>query len=206
MRHGSGKEGGRRFVDWLEIIFFLVLFCYVYTLTPRAQEFASRSTTPPITSTSRVFDTEKVRMVLDIGTIEIALYPNAAPKTVARFKDSIKSNYYVGCDFYKVYNTLLQGGCEHTKGKEALKPMAHEYHLPNTKRTLSMVKLADEPTTTASEFYINLSDNTEWLQPGGYDVHGYTVFGQVITGWEVVLEAVKKGGNVKIVSTTLYLD
>jgi len=144
-------------------------------------------------------------MELDIGTIEIALFANAAPKTVTRFKDLIKKNYYVGCDFYKVYSTLLQGGCEHTKGKEPLSPIELEYHLPNTKKTLSMVRTTDISKSATSEFYINLSDNSEWLRPGGDDAHGYAVFGEVINGWNTVLEAVKKGGNVKIVSTSVYI-
>lgn len=113
-----------------------------------------------------------------------------------------------------MYSTLLQGGCEHTKGKEPLPPITLEYQyaalfnladfsLPNEKRTLSMVRITDEPSTATSEFYINLSDNSEWLKPGGYDAHGYTVFGEVLKGWDVILAVVKKGGNVKILETTL---
>lgn len=58
-----------RRVDWLEIIVFLVLFFYVYQVTPRAQEFASRATTDIITPNSRVFDKEKVLMTLDNGML-----------------------------------------------------------------------------------------------------------------------------------------
>lgn len=43
----------------------------------------------------------------------------------------------------------------------------------------------------------------EWLKPGGYDAHGYAVFGEILDGWDTVLEVVKKGGNVKIKATTL---
>jgi len=181
----------------------LVLFCYVYQMSPRAQEFASRATTDVATPASKVFDKEKVVMELEVGTIEIGLYPNAAPKTVAKFKESIKNKYYEGCDFYKTYSTLLQGGCEHTKCKSPFPPIVLEYHLPNEKKTLSMVRITDEPSTATSEFYINLSDNGEWLKPGGYDAHGYAVFGEILTGWDVVLDVVKKGGNVKISSTRL---
>jgi len=201
MRHATKEK--HREVDWLEIIVGLVMLCFVLQATPRAQEFASRATTDVITAASKVFDKDKVVMELEIGTIEIGLYLNAAPKTVARFKESINNRYYEGCDFYKTYSTLLQGGCEHTKGKAPLAPLTLEYHLPNTKKTLSMVRITDEPSTATSEFYINLSDNSEWLQPGGYDAHGYAVFGEVITGWELVLDVVKKGGNVKITSTRL---
>jgi hypothetical protein len=66
IRHG-GKEGLRRVVDWLELIVFLLLFCYVYQITPRAQEFASRATTDIIKPNSRDYDKEKVVLVLDIG-------------------------------------------------------------------------------------------------------------------------------------------
>jgi peptidyl-prolyl cis-trans isomerase A (cyclophilin A) len=58
--------------------------------------------------------------------------------------------------------------------------------LHNTRYTVAMARTTD-PNSATTQFFINLADNSAGkLDPGGYDTYGYTVFGKVVRGMEVV--------------------
>ena len=59
--------------------------------------------------------------------------------------------------------------------------------MSNMRGTIAMARTG-EPHTANSQFFINVADNTR-LDPGG-NRWGYTVFGYVIEGMEVVDEIV----------------
>lgn len=134
------------------------------------------------------------------GTIVIELYPAEAPKTVANFLEYAKSNYYAGTIFHRVIPAfMIQGGgfTFDMQQKETKDAIAIESNngLKNDKGTVAMARTND-PNSATSQFFINAKDNdflnftAETMQ--GY---GYTVFGKVTEGMDVVekIEKVKTG-------------
>jgi peptidyl-prolyl cis-trans isomerase A (cyclophilin A) len=134
------------------------------------------------------------------GVIRIELYPEAAPKTVANFLDYVKTGHYVGTQFHRVIDGfMIQGGGFTTdfKQKPTKAPIPIESEssfkagLTNVPGTVAMARTSD-PNSATSQFFINVNDNTRLnfrdASPQGY---GYTVFGKVIDGMDVVNKIAK---------------
>ena len=129
------------------------------------------------------------------GKILVELYPDAAPKTVANFLDYVKAKHYDGTQFHRVIGGfMIQGGgfTPDFKEKPTRPPVPIESeqsskagHL-NRPYTLAMARTSD-PNSASAQFFINVADNKflnfrEATQQG----YGYTVFGKVISGMDVV--------------------
>lgn len=129
-----------------------------------------------------------VVMDTNMGEIEIELYQDKAPITVNNFQQYIKSQFYQGTIFHRVIpGFMIQGG-----GMD--KDMVEKNHRPtivnesdnglsNRRGSLAMARTQD-PNSAASQFFINLVDNT-YLDRSPANA-GYAVFGQVIKGMDVV--------------------
>jgi len=90
--------------------------------------------------------------------------------------------------FHRVIsNFMIQGGGFDTelKEKETRDPIVNESKnkLHNTRGTLAMARTSD-PDSAAAQFFINQRSNLRLDWSGGKD--GYTVFGEVIDGMQVV--------------------
>jgi peptidyl-prolyl cis-trans isomerase A (cyclophilin A)/peptidyl-prolyl cis-trans isomerase B (cyclophilin B) len=134
------------------------------------------------------------------GVIKIELYPDAAPKTVANFLDYVKSGHYNGTQFHRVIDGfMVQGGGFTTdfKQKPTKPPIPIESEssskagLKNVPGTVAMARTSD-PNSATSQFFINVNDNARLnfteATPQGY---GYTVFGKVVDGMDVVTKIAK---------------
>jgi peptidyl-prolyl cis-trans isomerase A (cyclophilin A) len=137
-----------------------------------------------------------------MGDIEIALYADKAPKTVAAFLANLDAGVYEKASFYRVlknenvpeeYNTgLIQGGvygANPARG-ESLKGIEHESPrqtgLSHTSGTVSMARL--EAGSASSEFFICIGDQKQFdsSSRGNNDGLGYAAFGKVVEGMDVV--------------------
>lgn len=126
------------------------------------------------------------------GNFIVELYPDKAPRTVANFLQYVESNFYSGTVFHRVIaKFIVQGGglTETLQPKATRDPIPNESTngLTNDIGTLAMAR-GYGPDTATSQFFINL-DNNRFLdfhraEPG---LEGYTVFGRVIRGFDVVL-------------------
>jgi len=129
------------------------------------------------------------------GKIKMELYPDAAPKTVANFLDYVKAKHYDGTQFHRVISGfMVQGGgfTPDFKQKPVKPPIAIESEqsskagLMNVPGTVAMARTGD-PNSATAQFFINVADNKflnfRSADPQGY---GYTVFGKVIEGMDVV--------------------
>lgn len=129
------------------------------------------------------------------GRIRVELYPDAAPKTVANFLDYVKSKHYDGTQFHRVIpGFMIQGGgfTSEFQQKPTRPPVPIESEqsvkagLSNVPGTLAMARTGD-PNSATSQFFINVADNSRLnfrgTDPSGY---GYTVFGKVVDGMDVV--------------------
>ena len=133
----------------------------------------------------------KVEIKTSLGAIQMELYPDQAPKTVDNFLNYVRDDYYTGTTFHRVIaGFMVQGGGfdQHYTQKPTRQPIENEAAngLKNTIGTIAMARTRDPHSATA-QFFINVANNhfldhtAPTLQ--GY---GYTVFGKVISGMDVV--------------------
>lgn len=142
----------------------------------------------------------QVVMETSHGSIEIELFEDKAPKTVANFLKYVDDKFYDGTIFHRVINNfMIQGGGFNSKmeEKKTREPIKNEANngLKNDTATLAMARTNDPHSATA-QFFINVADNgflNHTAQtPGGW---GYAVFGKVTNGMHVVnrIKMVKTG-------------
>ena len=143
-----------------------------------------------------------VVMTTDLGVVELELYPDKAPITVANFLRYVDEGRFDGATFYRVVRAgtdpnpkapiqVIQGGIDSDAHRgQMLPPIAHETTamsgLSHTDGVISMAR--DGPGTATSEFFITVGDNTS-LDFGGArnpDGQGYAAFGRVTQGMDVV--------------------
>ncbi|MGD2116273.1 MAG: peptidylprolyl isomerase, partial [Acidobacteriota bacterium] len=123
------------------------------------------------------------------GTIVLELAPDKTPKTVANFLTYVKDGHYDGTIFHRVIGGfMIQGGGfgPEMQKKDTRPPIENEAAtgLSNTRGTISMARTADPDSATA-QFFINTVDNKN-LDHGGPNNPGYTAFGTVVEGMDVV--------------------
>ena len=133
--------------------------------------------------------TPQVEIKTTMGDIVVELDREKAPKSVENFLTYVKSGFYKGTIFHRVIDGfMIQGGGfdEKLKQKKTNKPVPIESQngLTNVTYSLAMARTGD-PNSATSQFFINVADN-EALNYPGRDGFGYTVFGKVIQGQEVV--------------------
>ena len=151
----------------------------------------------------------QVALKTTMGEIVLELDQEKAPKTVANFLAYVKSGHYKGTIFHRVIDGfMIQGGGMDAKlvTKKTNKPIKNESNngLLNAPYTIAMARTGD-PDSATSQFFINVADNTPLDYPGR-DGFGYTVFGKVISGQDVVdkikgvvVDDVKGQQNVPVV-------
>jgi len=140
---------------------------------------------PPAAATA----TPQVEIKTSMGDIVVELDHDKAPKSVDNFLTYVKAGFYKGTIFHRVIDGfMIQGGGfdEKLKQKKTNKPVPIESQngLTNSNYTLAMARSGD-PNSATSQFFINVADN-EALNYPGRDGFGYTVFGKVVKGQEVV--------------------
>jgi cyclophilin family peptidyl-prolyl cis-trans isomerase len=123
------------------------------------------------------------------GTIRLELYPAKAPKTVENFLQYVRDGHYNGTIFHRVIpGFMIQGGGMTPnmaqKKTRAPIPIESKNGLKNEVGSLAMARTSD-PNSATAQFFINLKNNS-FLDYPGSDGHGYTVFGKVVSGMEVV--------------------
>jgi len=130
----------------------------------------------------------KVEIETSKGNIIIELYPQKAPVTVKNFLGYVNSGYYDGTVFHRVIkNFMIQGGGFYGNGtgKPTNPPIKIESDngLKNVIGTIAMAR-TNNPNSATSQFFINVKDNN-FLDYGSENA-GYTVFGKIIKGMDVV--------------------
>lgn len=135
--------------------------------------------------------TLKAHLNTSKGSIEIELYPDQAPLTVANFVNLAQRGFYNGLTFHRVIeNFMIQGGCPDGSGRGG---PGYRFEdevntgLKHTRGTLSMANAG--PGTNGSQFFITHVD-TPWLD------EKHTVFGRVVTGQEIV-DRVQQGDQIE---------
>lgn len=137
-----------------------------------------------------------IEMQTSLGTIKLELDGKQAPLTVAHVLKLVDSGFYDGTVFHRLIPGFMAQGGGFTPGlklKETTATIPNESGngLSNLRGTIAMARTGD-PHSADSQFFINVADNDR-LDPAKDAMRGrwgYTVFGVVIEGMEVVDEIV----------------
>jgi peptidyl-prolyl cis-trans isomerase A (cyclophilin A) len=138
-------------------------------------------------------DAPRVKFSTSAGDFVMEVYPDKAPKTVENFLQYVKDKHYDGTIFHRVINNfMIQGGGYDAKyyEKPTRPAVVHEGQEAiakggphNTVGTVAMARTND-PNSATAQFFINVKDNA-FLDPTPAKP-GYTVFGKVVSGMDVV--------------------
>ena len=133
----------------------------------------------------------KVVLETSQGDITLELDADKAPKTVENFLTYVRDGHYNGTIFHRVIpDFMIQGGgfsADYVQ-KSTRAPIQNEAGngLKNTRGTIAMARTGDPHSATA-QFFINTVDNGfldyQSPTPRGW---GYTVFGKVTSGMDIV--------------------
>lgn len=156
---------------------------------------------------------QKPVVVLDTseGQITIELYPDRAPKTVENFLKYVDEGFYDNLIFHRVIpRFMIQGGgmTDKMEEKQTHAPIKNESKtaaISNARGTISMARTSN-PDSATSQFFINHVDNKNLDTYGG----GYTAFGKVIDGMDVVdkianVQTTSRAGHENVPVTPVYI-
>jgi peptidyl-prolyl cis-trans isomerase A (cyclophilin A) len=132
-----------------------------------------------------------VKLETSMGEIVVELNRMRAPASVNNFLRYVLEGEYNGTIFHRVMPGFVVQGGGYTKDIEEKTMHASVCNesgngLKNITGTIAMARYAD-PHTATRQFYFNMNDNAS-LDPNSRS-WGYSVFGEVISGMEV-LEAI----------------
>jgi cyclophilin family peptidyl-prolyl cis-trans isomerase len=126
------------------------------------------------------------------GTIELELFRDDAPETVANFEKLAGEGFYDGLIFHRVIpDFMIQGGCPEGTGMGGpgykFGDEINDHKI--VRGTLAMANAG--PNTNGSQFFIVTADATPWLDGK------HTAFGRVTGGQDVVeaIESVDRDGR-----------
>ena len=160
----------------------LILLFSLVTLTAAAQSEPAEAPNP--------FEQQLPRVVLhtSMGDITVELYEDQAPKSVENFLQYARDDYYDGTIFHRVITEfMIQGGGfdRDLEGPPVREPIENEADngLSNERGTIAMAR-TNNPHSATAQFFINLVDNPRL--DGGPGSWGYTVFGRLVEGLDVL--------------------
>jgi peptidyl-prolyl cis-trans isomerase B (cyclophilin B) len=133
------------------------------------------------------------------GNIEMIFFPDVAPNHVNNFIELAKKGFYDGTIFHRVIpGFMIQGGdpnskdankASHGTGGPGYSVKAEFNSKPHIRGTLSMARSAS-PDSAGSQFFICVA-------PAPFLDKQYTVFGEVVSGMEVVDKIVSQPRDVR---------
>jgi peptidyl-prolyl cis-trans isomerase A (cyclophilin A) len=154
-------------------------------------------------SCSPEYKNPHIQIETKFGKIEVELYPDQAPKSVAAFLANVDSGFYENCSFYRVLSRdnqasdaekteLIQGGIWRAKNKRDInRPGIPHETTAQTKilhkdGVISFARL--DPGTATTEFFICVGDqpSLDYGSESNPDKQGYAAFGKVIKGMDIV--------------------
>ncbi len=154
-------------------------------------------------------DSTGIRLTTVLGTIDLGLYDQEAPVTVANFLNYIDSGRYIITDpltglpapvfFHRsVPGFVIQtGGYLATSSPNGANillptpvaefaPITNEFGISNVRGTVAMALLSGLPNSATAQWFINLADNSSSLD----GPNGFAVFAKVLGNGMAVADAI----------------
>ena len=123
------------------------------------------------------------------GVMVVEFYPDVAPKHVANFKKLARAGFYDGTAFHRVMpGFMIQGGDPNTKDESNKASWGQggpgwtlnaEFNAKHHARGILSMARTNDPNSAGSQFFICHGD-------AGFLDHQYTVFGNLIKGFDVL--------------------
>jgi peptidyl-prolyl cis-trans isomerase B (cyclophilin B) len=160
------------------------------------------------------------------GDIIVQLNPEKAPFTVENFLHYVDAGFYADTIFHAVRrdDVVIGGGyTRDLKDKAANRPpVRNEAHngLKNSRGTIAMVREPQVIDSSTSQFFFNLGNNSDYLDPQPLkegqrpdeapEKYGYCVFGEVVEGMDVLdkiskQEVADQGGALEFLPKQLIV-
>ncbi len=132
----------------------------------------------------------QVQFETNVGNFVVDVNEKAAPKTAANFLRYVNEGFYDNTIFHRVIaNFMVQGGGFEAgmvqKETHAPIPLESKNGLTNKRGTIAMARTMD-PNSATSQFFINLKNNHFLDANQSPDGNGYAVFGQVVSGMDII--------------------
>jgi cyclophilin family peptidyl-prolyl cis-trans isomerase len=199
-------------------LFGLLFAAFTHSTTAQIADFTEYAGAPPRSiDLAAAFSTDPdvtdlVRMTTVLGNIDIGLFAQQKPITVANFLKYLDQGRYFIDDptthqlassfvHRSIPTFIIQGGgflgtvnAQNTaiQPTEVLTfpPIQNEPGISNGRGTITMAKLSNDPNSATSQWFINLSDNGG--PPNNLDTQngGFTVFGRVVGNGMTVADAI----------------
>ncbi|ACB75731.1 peptidylprolyl isomerase [Opitutus terrae] len=122
------------------------------------------------------------------GEMELAFWPDVAPKTVENFKKLAREKFYDGTAFHRIIKGfMIQGGCPNTRQGETGMPgtggpgykIKAEFNTKSHVRGVISMARSAHPDSAGSQFFICHGD-AKFLD------RQYTAFGELVKGDDVL--------------------
>lgn len=186
---------------WTRLRWMMVCACLSGSLLLAVSVLSAADKTPANTAASK---SPKAVIKTKFGEMEIAFFPDKAPKHVESFLKLAKSGFYNGTIFHRVIpGFMIQGGDPNTKdlnkpetygmGGPTERLKAEFNDIPHRRGIVSMARTND-PNSAGSQFFIIVKDSN-------FLDGQYTVFGEVVKGMEVADKIVSLPRNARDLPT-----
>lgn len=133
-----------------------------------------------------------VRFETNFGNIDIDMFEQETPLTVANFLQYVNNGDYDNSIIHRsVPGFVIQGGQYYSTGSQVLaidkySPVQNEPGISNTRGTISLAKVSGQPNSGTSNFFFNVNNNNTGSNSLDIQNGGFTVFGEIIDGLEIV--------------------
>ncbi|MGA9032179.1 MAG: peptidylprolyl isomerase [Sulfuricaulis sp.] len=182
----------------------IVSYCRYYHRGQAFLRFAAGAVLAGMLFLPQLAAATTVRMITTLGTIDIELYDDQAPITVANFlRYAGRGDYSTNGIIYRsAPGFVIQGGgYAYQDIPSPFGLYRYFFHIPtdppvqnefspsrsNLRGTIAMAKLPGNPDSATSDWFINLADNSANLD---YQNGGFTVFGQVLNPGMNIVDAI----------------
>jgi len=157
----------------------------------------------PRAGSSMMAPPPQAKIETSLGSFTVSLDRINAPKAVANFIAYARAHHYDGTIVYRIepgfviqMGSFEPGGASRPVGAPI--PLETANGLHNVRGTVALARQSD-PSSATAEFFVNLADNPNLDAKAGAppNTTGYTVFGRVSDGMDVVdkIAAVPLGGQ-----------
>ena len=162
------------------VLVLMLLFAVSAYAGPRHKKF-TKEEIKKMADTKAVIETK-------FGNIELRFFPDVAPNHVNNFIELAKKGFYDGTTFHRVIpGFMIQGGDPNSKDADRSKhgtgspgyTLKAEFNDKSHKRGIVSMARSGHPDSAGSQFFICVADATQLDRQ-------YTVFGEVVSGMEVV--------------------
>ncbi|HEV2294963.1 MAG TPA: peptidylprolyl isomerase [Tepidisphaeraceae bacterium] len=124
------------------------------------------------------------------GGVNVSMFKSATPNTFANFVSYANKSAWDGTFIHRsVPGFITQGGgfivTRENEIDQAVQdaPVVNEPGISNTRGTIAMAKLSDNPNSATNQWFFNVADNSQNLDAQN---GGFTAFGEVVGGMDIV--------------------